>query len=309
MDSGRKAISIPLSPSRGEGMGVRGPGTLPTHYQRSRDTANPASSCTVRGARGRGVSPLTPTPLPFQGRGEPDANSGRKAISIPPLPFEGRGDGGEGSRNPASPLSTLPGHCESSILVNCPSCAREGRFTPHPHPSPLPGRGEPGRIPGEKQFLSPLSPSRGEGMGVRGPGTLPAPHQRSRDTANPASSCTVRRARGRDSTPHPRPLSPGRGEGSQMRIPGEKQFVSPLSPSRGEGMGVSGPGTLPAPHQRSRDTANPASSCTVRGARGRGGSPLTPTLSPGRGEGSQIWIPGEKQFLSPSPLRGERGWG
>jgi hypothetical protein len=67
MDSGRKTISIPLSPSRGEGLGVRGPGTLPAPHQRFQDTANPAFSCTVRGARGRGGSPLTPDPSPLKG--------------------------------------------------------------------------------------------------------------------------------------------------------------------------------------------------------------------------------------------------
>jgi hypothetical protein len=98
---GEKQTLSPLSPLRGEGMGVRGQRTLPATRKRFRETANPASSCTVRGARSRCVSPLTPDPSPLQGRGEPDADSGRKAISIPPLPFEGRGDGGEGSKNPA----------------------------------------------------------------------------------------------------------------------------------------------------------------------------------------------------------------
>jgi hypothetical protein len=141
--SGRKADSIPLSPLRGEGMGVRGQRTLPAHRKRLRGSVDPASSCSIRGACGRCVSPLTPDP------------------------------------------------------------------------SPLPGeRGAGCGFQGGKQTLSPLSPLRGEGMGVRGQRTLPAPRKRFRDTANPASSCSIRGACGRrvsPLTPDPSPLPGERG--------------------------------------------------------------------------------------------------
>ena len=68
--------------------------------------------------------------------------SGRKSPSIPPLPIEGRGDGGEGSKTLPAPSSTLEGRCESSILLHCPCCAWQGRFTPRPRPlSPVRGEG------------------------------------------------------------------------------------------------------------------------------------------------------------------------
>jgi hypothetical protein len=57
-------------------MGVRGEEPIHALRQRFRGGVNPASLCTVRAARGRGVLPLTPAPLPFEGRGEPDADSG-----------------------------------------------------------------------------------------------------------------------------------------------------------------------------------------------------------------------------------------
>jgi hypothetical protein len=191
----------------------------------------------VRG--GGAFYPSPPTPLPWKGRGELDADCGRKADAFTPLPFEGRGDGGEGSKNPGIALSTLPGQCGSSVVVEYPWCVWEGRFTPHPRPL-SPGRGEGSwlRVQGEKQTL-PLSPLRERGMGVRGQRTLPAPRQRLRGSADPASLWSIRGAAGGAFYPSPSPLSPGRGEGSWMRIAGEKQ-TPPLSPLRGEGDGGEG---------------------------------------------------------------------
>jgi hypothetical protein len=159
-----KSRLFPLSPLRGEGMGVRGQRTLASPRQRLRGSADPVSLWTIRGACGRGVLPLTPDPSPLKGRGELDADCGRKADAFTPLPFEGRGDGGEGSKNPGSASSTPPGQCGSSVVVEYPWCVWEGRFTPHPRPlSPGRGEGSQMRVQGEKQTLSPLSPSRGEG--------------------------------------------------------------------------------------------------------------------------------------------------
>jgi hypothetical protein len=130
---------------------------------------DPASSCSIRGACGRCVSPLTPDPSPLQGRGELDADSGRKADSIPPLPFEGRGDGGEGSKNPARASSTLPGNCESSVLVQYPWCVWQVRFTPHPRPlSPSRGEGSRNADSGRKADSSPPLPFEGRGDGGEG---------------------------------------------------------------------------------------------------------------------------------------------
>ena len=93
------------------------------------------------------------------------------------------------------PSSTLPGPCESSILMHCPCCVWQGRFTPHPRP---------------------LSPVRREG-GLRVQSTLPVP---SSTLPGPCECsilmhcpCCVWQGR---FTPHPRPLSPVRGEGGLM---------------------------------------------------------------------------------------------
>jgi hypothetical protein len=155
-DCGRKADAFPLSPLRGEGLGVRGQRTLPAPCQRLRGSVDPASLWTIRGACGRGVLPLTPDPSPLEGERGAGCGFRAKSRRFPPLPFEGRGDGGEGSKNRGSALSTLPGQCGSSVVVDYPWCVWEGRFTPHPRPL-SPGRGEGSwmRIAGEKQTLSP----------------------------------------------------------------------------------------------------------------------------------------------------------
>jgi hypothetical protein len=183
----------PLPGERGAGCGFRAKSRLypPLPFEGRGDggegSKNPAlrlvnASGKLRIQRPRAVSvvrvagafhPSPPTPLPFQGRGEPDADSGRKADSSPPLPFEGRGDGGEGSKNPARASLTLPRNCESSVFVQYPWCVWQASFTPHPDPSPSRGEGSWMRISGRKADSSPLSPSRGEGMGVRGQRTLP----------------------------------------------------------------------------------------------------------------------------------------
>jgi hypothetical protein len=182
---------------------------------------DPASSCSIRAARSRCVSPLTPTPLPCQGRGELDADFRAKSRTQPPLPFEGRGDGGEGSKNPARASSTLRETLWIQHLRAVSVVRVAGAFHPSPRPSPLPGeRGAGCGFQGEKQTLAPLSPSRGEGMGVRGQRTLPAPRQRLRGSVDPASSCTVRAARSRcvsPLTPDPSPLLGERGVGCGFR--------------------------------------------------------------------------------------------
>jgi hypothetical protein len=151
----------PLSPGRGEGSWMRVQGekqTLPPLPSEGRGdggegSKNPGSRlvnasgavriqcrCGLSVVRvGGAFYPSPPTPLPWKGRGELDADCGRKADAFTPLPFEGRGDGGEGSKNPGSASSTPPGQCGSSVVVEYPWCVWEGRFTPHPHPSPLEG--------------------------------------------------------------------------------------------------------------------------------------------------------------------------
>jgi len=47
-----------------------------------------------------------------------------------------------GQRTLPAPLSNFEGRCESSILLHCPCCAWQARFTPHPRPlSPVRGDG------------------------------------------------------------------------------------------------------------------------------------------------------------------------
>jgi len=76
--------------------------------------------------------------------------NGREVLSIRanislthPSPLRGeRGRGLRGQRTLPVPSPTLPGHCESSILLHCPCCAWQGRFAPHPRPlSPVRGEG------------------------------------------------------------------------------------------------------------------------------------------------------------------------
>jgi hypothetical protein len=195
---------------------------------------DPASSCSIRAARSRCVSPLTPTPLPCQGRGELDADSGRKADSSPPLPFEGRGDGGEGSKNPARASSTLARHCGSSIFVQYPWCVWQVRFTPHPDPLPFQGRGELDADFRAKADSQPPLPFEGRGDGGEG-SRDPCPR-----LVNACGAVWIQRPRALSVQrvagafhPSPPTLSPSRGEGSWMRIQGEKQSLTP-SPLRGE---------------------------------------------------------------------------
>jgi len=96
----------------------------------------------------------------------------------------------------------LTGHCEYSILMSCPCCVWQTRFTPHPRP---------------------LSPVRGEG-GLRGQRTLPVPSStlpgHFEFSILLCCPCCVWLA---SFAPHPRPLSPVRGEGGRMLFPPESQ--------------------------------------------------------------------------------------
>jgi hypothetical protein len=183
---------------------------------------------TIRGACGRGVYPSPPTPLPFEGRGELDADCGRKADAFTPLPSEGRGDGGEGSKNPASPLSTPPGQCGSSVVVEYPWCVWEGRFTPHPDPSPWKGRGELDADCGRKaDAFTPLPfegrGDGGEGSKNRGSALLTLPGQCGSSVVVDYPWCVWE---GRlPLTPDPSPLEGERGAGCGLQ--GEKQTLSP----------------------------------------------------------------------------------
>jgi hypothetical protein len=303
--SGRKADAFPPLPFEGRGAGGEGSKnrgiallTLPGQCRSSVVVEYPW--CVWEGR----FTPH-PRPLPLKGRGELAADCGRKADAFTPLPFEGRGDGGEGSKNPGSASSTPPGQCGSSVVVEYPWCVWEGRFTPHPHPSPLKGRGELDADCGRKADAFPLSPLRGEGLGVRGQRTLPAPRQRLRGSADPASLWTIRGACGRGVSPLTPDPSPLKGRGELDAGSGRKADSFPLSPLRGEGMGVRGQRTLPAPRQRLRGSVDPASLWTIRGAAGEGRfTPHPRPLSPGRGEGSWMRIAGEKQTLPPLPSEG-----
>jgi hypothetical protein len=194
---------------------------------------NPASSCSIRGACGRRVSPLTPDPSPLPGeRGAGCGFQGEKQTLAPLSPSRGEGMGVRGQRTLPRASLTLPRNCESSVFVQYPWCVWQVRFTPHPRPlSPSRGEGKPDADSGRKADSSPLSPSRGEGMGVRGQRTLPAPRKRFRETVNPASSCTVRGACGRrvlPLTPDPSPLPGERGAGCGFRAKSRLYPPSPL---------------------------------------------------------------------------------
>jgi hypothetical protein len=308
--AGEKQTLSPLSPLRGEGMGVRGQRTLAVAL--STPPGQCGSSVVVEYPWCVWEGRFTPHPRPLSpGRGEGSwlRVQGEKQ-TLPPLPFEGRGDGGEGSKNPASPSSTPPGQCGSSVVVDYPWCVWEGRFTPHPRP--LSPEGERGAGCGlrAKSRLFPLSPLRGEGMGVRGQRTLPAPCQRLRGSVDPASLWSIRGACGRGVlplTPDPSPLR--RGEGSWMRVAGRKADAFPLSPLRGEGMGVRGQRTLAAasstpPGQCGSSVVVEYPWCVWEGRF----TPHPRPLSPSRGEGSWMRVQGEKQTLSPLPFEG-RGAG
>jgi hypothetical protein len=127
--SRRKSNLHPPLPFKGRGDWVRVKEPCPARRQRFQNTVNPASlghhPCRPRQPQ---FHPSSPNPLPGPAGGEPVADPGRKATSIPPLPF--KGDGGEGSKNPASPPSTLPEHRKSSILVHHPCRPRQAQVSP-----------------------------------------------------------------------------------------------------------------------------------------------------------------------------------
>jgi hypothetical protein len=155
---------------------VRGQRNLPAPRQRFRDTVNPALSCALSVRRsGWGVSPLTPYPSPFQGRGGPVLFSQPIKHNNLPSPPPGERGGVRGQRNLPVPRQPFRDTVNPALSCTVLCCAWLGASPLTPYPSPLPGERGQCSFTTNKTQQSPLAPTGGEGR-VRGQRNLPAPH-------------------------------------------------------------------------------------------------------------------------------------
>jgi hypothetical protein len=133
------------SPPWGEGSVVRGQSPFQPLLNAPR-TPRIQHPCALSMRRVSVAFTLTPPPLPFQGRGEPCAPlTPPNPHTIPPLPLGGEGSVVRG-QSPFQPLLNASGTPRIQHPRHCRCSESSLRFTPHPAPSPLPGRGEPAHL-------------------------------------------------------------------------------------------------------------------------------------------------------------------